>query len=301
MSDPSLQQKKYPRLTGKDCKLKACHEIHIFVGPIHAPKESDSDRENFLLVRQKYEKCVANWNETRLSTLILRDKDLVTHTEMKKPILTLIFRDGKGEQPVTVCQSARHIFCDDQHKVIQLAQEDAEFFKQAGFDVLRIKIEAMAYGIDGIPQTIDEALKFSDCYFEFHILVQHVEVGDDARPQLITPKEEAELRRISNVVSKNLHVPVPLSFNTTKNETNIKNGGCQRFLNVCFRGLGICDIEPKLAQCCDEINQSGLQFRVQKKISEYVWFDTLNSMDRCWIDYSPQEAAEMQARLSMEQ
>ena len=88
----------------------------------------------------------------------------------------------------------------------------AEFFKQAGFDVLRIKIEAMAYGIDGIPQTIDEALKFSDCYFEFHILVQHVEVGDDARPQLITPKEEAELRRISNVVSKNLHVPVPLSF-----------------------------------------------------------------------------------------
>ncbi len=286
----------YPTLKGKG-QLKACHEIHIFLADLFAPKDgkgTEEEQKKFLIVRERYEKAVAAWN-----SLPSFNGDFLTQEPMKKPILTLIFRNGTGEQPITVCQSARHIFCDDQKVIIQAAKDDAAHFEACGFQVARVKIEAMAYGIDGIPQTIDEAKVFPSCYFEFHILVQHVGTDDDAAPQLITEKEETLLRQISNKVSKNLQVPVPLSFNTTKNENNTKNGGCQRFLNARFRGLGIVDIEPKLATIRGEIASCG-QFKVIKIISEYVWYDTYNEMDHGWIDYSEQELAALQKRLNEE-
>jgi hypothetical protein len=63
--------------------------------------------------------------------------------------------------------------------VLALCHEDAEYFRTNGMTVLREKIEASVHGINGIPQTDEEAIA-SGSYFEFHIKTQLQEpVSDD--------------------------------------------------------------------------------------------------------------------------
>lgn len=283
--------------------LPACNEIHIFLGPL-----GDG-------IAEKYKAAVKEWNATVLP------KCPIKRAEMKAPVLTLIFRDGQGEQPVTVCQSAGYIFCDNVATVQEQCDQDAAYFESKGFQVLRKKIEATAYGIKGIPQTAqdvkygvgwsdlsheDQQLRLYDNYwkqvflgqvgyFEFHLKVQHRNAQGE--PQPITDQEESALRALSDKLSHDLQVPIPLSYNREKNENNFDNGGCQRFLNVRFYNLGMEEIKPKLEVISDAIKASG-QFQLIKTISEYVWYDSYKQMDHGWIDYSPEELAALQARLA---
>ena len=290
----------------------ALHEIHIFVGPIYVSPPGISKEEeekskawkDFQRQVDLYKAMVELWNQLR-PVFQERDAGIASHAEMKAPVLTLIFRDGDGEKPVTVCQSARYVRCDDVEKVKEFCHEDAQFFTDQGLTVLREKIEATAYGIQGVPQTAEEAAKFPDLYFEFHIKVQREGDELDAEPKLITEREEKQLRQAANELSRQLDIPIPLSYNREKNQSNLQNGGCQRFLNARFYGKGMREIKPQLnaiQRAIDNLaEEEGEKYRVLKIISEYVWYDTLKTMDHGWIDYSPEELAALKQRLAAAQ
>jgi len=277
-----------PRLVGSG-KWGACSEIHTFFAPVL----TDADMDRYDEVVNKYKAAVQLWNERERPRLQERDGDRVRHGEMKAPVLTLVFRDGAAERPVTVCQSARYVFCNDAAQVRQLCAEDAAFFAAQGLQVIREKIEASAFGVDGVPQTAQEAALWPQLYFEFHIKLQHVD--SKSAPEPITAKEERELRALADRLSRELGTPIPLSYNREKNANNADNGGCQRFLNVRFYGQGMREIGPQL----DAIKRAIAQdYVVLKVISEWVWYDTNKAMDHGWIDYSFDELAALQARLA---
>lgn len=261
-----------PTLKGHGDSL-ATHELHLFFNPVM----TDLDQSAI----DKYKTAVALWNQ------------LNPGKDMKAPVLTLIFRDGKNETPITVCQSARYVRSNDMDFVRQQAIDDEQFFKEQGLTVIRVKIEASAYGIDGIPKNSVEADLFN-LYFEFHIKVQK---SDLCQP--IGPAEEKELRDLSNRLSIDLQVPVPLSYNREKNENNVNNGGCQRFLNVRSRGRGLDEIKPMMKRVKQAIESSS-NYSIVKVISEFVWFDTMPAMDHGWIDYTPTELIALQKGLNKE-
>ena len=187
-----------PNFTGQG-QVAAVHELHIFmfVNPTS---------EQIL----QYKLRVDYWNEKVLPVLQERDSEKVVHTRMKAPVLTLWFRDGNGTKPVTVCQSARHVQCNDRIKVVELCEEDKQFFENDGqfatkeaqkIPVVRQKIEACAYNIVGVPQTDKQAACFPMRYFEVHIRTQKKEVDtrDDLQP--ISDQEHEQLKEIANRLS----------------------------------------------------------------------------------------------------
>ena len=286
-----------PALRGHG-KLAATSEIHIFLAPVLEDPDSEAGRA----VVRKYKDAVSLWNAQELPRLKQRDGGVLEHGDravehgpMKAPVLTLVFRDGAGEKPLTVCQSARYVYCNDVRRVQELCHEDAAFFAAQGLEVIREKIEATAHGIDGVPQTSAEAVRYPHLYFEFHIKVQRHDASGEPLP--VTAQEEAELRAVANTLSRDLNVPIPLSYNREKNENNRDNGGCQRFLNVRFYGLGMQEIKPKLERIYEAIKRDQ-RYSVLKTISEYVWYDTNKAMDKGWIDYAPDELAALQQRLA---
>jgi hypothetical protein len=280
-----------PELEGRGT-LPACHEIHTFLGPVL----TDATMNDYGQVVGKYKAVVAKWNAEQLPFLQQRDKT-VKHVEMKAPVLTLVFRDGQAENPVTVCQSARYVFCNDMGKVLKLCDEDAEFFAAQGLQIVRKKVEASAHGIAGVPQTMQEALAYPHLYFEFHIKVQHQDASVPNVPVPMSDAEQVELRSLANVLSAQLNRPIPLSYNREKNEGNLDNGGCQRFLNVRFYNEGMQEIAPKLAAITQAIESTGA-YKVLKTISEYVWFDTNKAMDHGWIEYTREELTALMQRLN---
>lgn len=283
--------------------VEAVHELHVFMYVNPTPAQIEY-----------YKSRVDYWNKNVLPALQKRDSETndhgdckVVHTAMKAPVLTLWFRDGAGTKPVTVCQSARHVQCNNRVKVVQLCEEDKQFFENRGefgalhvesiavdsITVVRQKIEACAYNIFGVPQTEDEAARYPMRYFEVHIRTQKKGAAEGAVPQPITDEEHEQLKAIANRLSLQFGIPIPLSINVAK--------GYQRFLNARFYGIGMEKIEPMLTLIRDAIEESG-DFVAQAYMStmEYVWFDSLKAMDSGWIDYSPQEFQQLQQRLQKE-
>ena len=62
--------------------------------------------------------------------------------------------------------------------------------------------------------------------------------------------------------------------------------------------MGMVKIEPILCFIRNAIEKSG-DFVAPAHMStpEYVWFDSLKSMDSGWIDYTPEEFMQLQKRL----
>lgn len=260
----------YPCMIGAG-SLPATHELHIFLAPINPDDQTVS----------RYQEIVAEWNSTYPSNL-----------GMKPCLLTLVFRDERGQATnVTVMQSARYVRSNDDTYVIDQALNDAKWFTDRGFPVIRRKIEASAYGISGIPQTKDDVAQYPNEYFEFHIKVGR---KDSTNTTAISPDEIAELNAVSLLCSKEYNIPVPLSYNNLKDKFNLDGEGHQRFLNVRFRGLGISDISPLLANIKSTIAEQ-TRFTVLKVISEYVWYDDNTLMDHGWIDYAPSELSNLSA------
>ena len=246
---------------------EATQEIHIFLLPL------DPDEATL----KRYYAAVQEWNDKVLPELKSKG---ISSDVMKACHLALIFRSPDGsDKEVCVMQSARYIRSNDPKLVVEQCHEDAEWFISHGFEVVREKIEASAYGIQGIPQTDDDAKRLSR-YFEFHIKVKRKDRADDSP---IIADEVTQLKAISVAFSRQYKVPVPLSYN--------KNKECkapQRFLNLRFRDMGIASIKPLVKQV-EQAIEADTAFTVMKTISEYVWFDTYSEMDRGWIDYSPEE------------
>lgn len=252
-----------PEMTSKVRGVGAMQEIHIFLAPIWVKNSSSIDYS----VVDKYNKVIDEFNKNMADTYD-------DFKPMKNPLLALKF---EKEGYVNVMQSSLYVLSDDKNKVVTMAHQLAKLFAVAGFTVLREKIEASVYGINGIPQTNEEAIKYGK-YFEFHIRVQR---KDTTNHEPLDDEELESLEMISARFKTKFNTPVPLSFNRSKEGTE---GGYQRYLNFRSRGLGAIESCSHVKEICDAINTETL-FQVMKVISEYVWYDTYVKMDSGWIDF----------------
>eukprot|EP00294_Goniomonas_avonlea_P001933 CAMPEP_0114555870 /NCGR_PEP_ID=MMETSP0114-20121206/8980_1 /TAXON_ID=31324 /ORGANISM="Goniomonas sp, Strain m" /LENGTH=298 /DNA_ID=CAMNT_0001741025 /DNA_START=11 /DNA_END=907 /DNA_ORIENTATION=+ len=241
-------------------KIKGASEIHIFLNPLNPSKEWV----------QRYDDAVAEFNKTVQSR-----KGAVT--QMRPVYLCLNFRT-LGD--VFVMQSARHVTSDSNDYIIEEAYYDGKFFADRGFDVIRHKIEAYG-GCDGVPLTDEEALKYPNRYWEFHLRVNR---NGDAPSNDITKEEIAELKKLSEEYTEKWQVPVPLSYNAYKE-------GKQRFLNFRVGGCGRETALSSVQKIKDDLaaNASFKHLEVGKSHTEYVWYDDNRNMDRGWIDFTSQE------------
>lgn len=256
----------YPIMRGSG-SMEATQEIHIFLADLNPDDET----------LERYNKAVAEWNDNHPE---LSDK-------MKNCYLCLVFRDADGnENPVRVLQSARYIRSNDSDYVVQQCHQDANYFVSKGFTVIREKIEATSFGINGIP-TSDEEMRKYPKYFEAHIKIGLT----DRDSALVTDEEIEQLRYLSKQLSDELHIPVPLSYNQAKKDV----GDCmgfQRFMNVRARTYGrdnFCKmvVDPVV----EVIKKAG--YRHIKTINEYVWYDSYPELDKGWIDYTDEELMRM--------
>ena len=256
-------ERTYPEMKGKGSQ-EALHEIHIFLSNLN-PSEEELAR---------YYEAVRQWNASNPN-----------EQPMKACYLDLVFKQDGKDVDVCVMQSARYFRSDSTDLVIDQCHKDAAFFKSHGFEILREKIEANAHSIEGIPLTNEDVEKYPTKYFEFHIRVQR----KNRDPSPITEAEIEYLKRVSDYLTHTLQTPVPLSFNKNKDKENTDGKGHQRFLNVRFRHTGLDLIKERLREISTLIDKtSGL--KVVNSIDEYVWFDTLTSLDHGWIDFRPDES-----------
>lgn len=283
----SYTTKTYPMAFSPDFKgmgsIAATHELHCFTDVNPTPEKIEA-----------YKARVDWWNKNRLPLLQQRDRGQVVHNPMKSPVLTLLFRKDGVINPITVCQSARHIQCDDRRKVLEIVEEDKEFFEntgpyaQSGFApmaVCRIKVEATAHGVDGVPQTAKEAANFPRSYFECHIRVHKTgsdQLAEQKNLPPITHQEQEMLERLTGKLTLQFGFPVPLSLNVAK--------GHQRFINARFYGVGLQEIVVMLQQIRDAVEADGIfMAKEHLQILEYVWFDTAKQIDAGWIDFTDKE------------
>mmetsp|Transcript_24222 Transcript_24222/g.21331 ORF Transcript_24222/g.21331 Transcript_24222/m.21331 type:complete len:281 (+) Transcript_24222:79-921(+) len=266
IDDKTKYKETYPEMKGKG-EFKALHELHVFLMPVN-PEQKDVDLA--IEATKKYNEKYA--------------KELGDYT-MKMCYLTLLFRKAG---PVKVLQSARYLRSDDTDEVIKEIYKDAEFYQDYGFDIARIKIEANAWSIKGVPESDEDAKKFPK-YFEHHIKVEHKTCKEN-KP---LPKDEEDaLTEVSQKMCKLYKAPVPLSWNNLANPDNHENPGYQRFLNIRFRNQGMKSIQSAVENIRKSINEQ-TNFKVVKSIDEYVWYDTYTSMDWGWIDFSPEDEKEL--------
>lgn len=249
-----------PTLTG--ITTPTLYEIHIFLGPV---KPLDDPIDESLI--EKYKKLVELYN--------LRMENTYPYFKnMKPPILALKFRDHGY---LTVMQSSMYFSSDNYGDVLLQSHNIANLFKLAGFEVIREKIEVSVDGVNGIPQTDEDAKKFGK-YFEFHIRVAR---KDDTANDPLTNDEIESLEKASTELTEHFDVPVPLSYNLSKEG---ETGGYQRYLNIRCRGVGMQTIENILSKINSHI-VSTTPFEVKKVIREYVVYDTFTELDKGWIDF----------------
>lgn len=251
-----------PHMVGSNLGSRALHEIHLFMLPLWTTDFS-MDNEHI----KRYKQVVEMYNTT-MGT----DTSDPYFKPMKDPILALNF---VGTGYVTVMQSSLYVLSNDRAEVIEATHQLATMFSLAGLQVIREKIEASAYGISGIPQTDDDAVKYGK-YFEFHIRVTRKEA---AVTNDLTDDELKSLEETSKHLSEHFSVPVPLSYNRSKTEV----AGGQRYLNIRIRNKGMKSIGPILKYIKEYIETYTL-FKVVKIISEYIWYDNYEKMDDGWIN-----------------
>lgn len=262
MSIPTLPNNHF---TCKTAGLSALHEIHVFCGDVN-PSEG---------MIAKYQEAVAEWNALHSDA---------PHP-MKACVLALLFRDGKDEKEVVVLQCARYFRSDSTEETIAEAHKDALFLREHGLETLRVKIEATAYGMNGVPLTKTESDALGR-YYEFHVKV--------------TPKEGkvhdfGELQEVSKELGQRFGIPVPFSYNKIKHQVPGDYQGGQMFLNVRFRS-GLDCVKGDVKVVTDAIDAK-TNYKVVKVISEYVWYDTDKdgtpgagtAMDHGWIDFTEEE------------
>jgi len=241
--------------------IKGMSEIHIFLNPLAPDKET----------LQRYDDAVEEWNN-----VVLPNSEGAI-SKMRPVFLCLNFREA-GE--IFVMQSARHISHESTDFVIEQAYNDGRWFSERGFEVTRHKVEAYG-GSKGIPLTDEDAEKYPNRYWEFHLRVNR---RDDAPDKAITAAEVQALKLLSEHYTQELKIPVPLSYNAYK-------GGRQRFLNIrvgqCGRDTALKSVEYIKRDIAEHEDFKYLD--VGKAHTEYVWYDDNRDLDRGWIDFNEAE------------
>ena len=248
-----------PNMVGKSSP--ALQEVHIFLAPAWTEAKDNLVDEEMVA---RYNMVVDEFNAV-----------MKTPKVMKNPLLALNFREVGY---VYVMQSSLYVLSDNKEEVIKTTHQLADMFTTAGFTVIREKVEASVYGINGIPQTAEEIANYPKTYFEFHIRVQHETETRDLIP--LSGKELELLEQLSVEFTDLFGTPVPTSYNKATHP----DGGYQRYLNVRFRNCGAPEAIERVNQIRDHINRE-TSMRVAKIISEYVWYDSNVGLDKGWIDF----------------
>lgn len=212
-------------------------EIHVFVLPLDPPED----------VAARFSSVCRGSGETPRMKGLLLQLDYV----------------GKGF--VGVLQTSRYVrgTIEDAQRG---ADEDAALLRDAGFEVVRRKVEAVATN-DGVPRTEDDAKRAPGRYFEFHMLI-------DSPSGPISNEQVASLRTIAGAMQEQLGRPVPLSYNA------LKPG--QRFLNLRWAG-GLDGAMKFVDELHEAVTATGV-LRPTKVISEYICFDDNRAIDSGWLD-----------------
>ncbi|ATZ80364.1 hypothetical protein BMW23_0306 [Bodo saltans virus] len=233
----------------------ALHEIHIFLAELNPTQEQI----------ELYSWIVEQFNET------YKDKT-VNFKQMKAPLLALYFRNHGAY--VSVLQSSHYFSSDNKEEILHQTYLEASLFLAAGFNIIRLKIEASMHGIENMPMSGSELTS----YYEHHIRVKNT--GDMAYDE-----ETNLLNEISIHFSNQLKTPIPMSYNK-----NDKEG--RRYLNVRFRNMGYKEALEQVKHIVEHINNNG-DFRVVNHIDEIIICDSFVELDKGWIDFTDEEKTEM--------
>jgi hypothetical protein len=187
----------------------------------------------------------------------------------------LLFLDYQQSGFVGVLQSSR--YCTGAlAEATAACARDAALLREAGFTVIREKVEAVDTN-NGVPATAAEAASRPERYFEYHLLIEHV--GDEG---VITEADMVTLRGLSATLAARFQSPVPLSYNAFK--------PAQRFLNARTYGLGRDESNARVKEIEDAVNATG-ELRVVKVIREYICADTDKHVDDGWLEPLGEHAA----------
>lgn len=135
---------------------------------------------------------------------------------------------------------------------------------QAGFQVTRVKIEAMVYNQD-IPVTDSEVLRHpATNYFEFHIKA------------LLSENTDLEALR-QHCAEQGAH----LSVNAFKHKTN---GQHQRFITLRLSGLGRNSAQGRFQALLISLRALGIGILLVQPQQEYTVYDSNLELDAGWLN-----------------
>jgi len=186
---------------------------------------------------------------------------------MKALLLQL---DYVGRGFVGVLQSSRYVEGGGGSAELA-AHHDAAHLRQAGLDVIREKVEAVAATCSGVPQSRADVLAPTDRSFEFHLLVDRKSGG-------LTDDDHRALHTLATQLTAQLGTLVPLSYNA------LKPSG--RFLNLRARGVGLAEAMASMRRLEAAVAEL-LDLEVKKVIAEYVCFDSNRAVDNGWLEPLP--------------
>lgn len=226
-----------------DPDVTGSFELHIFVEPLD-PDAADAAR---------FEEACRRPGEHPMKALLLR-------------------LDYQGKGFVGVLQSSR--YCrGNVAEARREAASDAAWLREAGFRVVREKVEAVASN-DGVPEIASEAQGMpGDGYFEFHLLIKRTD-GDGS----LTEADMVSLRQLAGSLAARFGTPVPLSYNHFKPS--------QRFLNLRTYGLGRREAYARVEQIEHAVRDLG-GLTVTKVIREYICSDSNKRLDEGWLEPLP--------------
>lgn len=130
-----------------------------------------------------------------------------------------------------------------------------------GFQVIRVKIEALISNLN-IPISDEEAKKFPNNYFEFHVLVELPTQNEVERLKIICEKHQAHLSQ--NAFKKSL------------------NGVKQYFVTMRFYETGKSIAKSRFSMLLNELKKE--QFSLSNQLQEYIVYDSNISLDAGWVE-----------------
>lgn len=201
------------------------------------------------------------------------------HSSEKRRIKALLlYLDFVDRGFVAVMQTSRYVQ-SSLHDAWHEIGRDADALRDAGFEVVREKIEAISTN-DHVPEDRDEARRIAGgTYFEYHLQIARADEGPEPRPSRdITTDDEAGLRALATSLSRDLATPVPLSYNALKPD--------RWFLNARTYDLGRQESMARVQQIHDAIEATGT-LRVTKVIREFIVGDTHKGLDNGWLEPRP--------------
>ncbi len=134
--------------------------------------------------------------------------------------------------------------------------------RRAGFDVVRVKIEAAPWNAD-VPRTAREAEALpSDCYFEHHVKLVLTNAAAIARVAEVAVRHNARVSRNARRLRPEL-------------------GGHERFVTQRCHGVGSPEAEGRLRMLVRELADGGFQIADTER--EFVVQDDNPSVDAGWL------------------